>query len=113
MFEMNPYDLTEPFELQDDEVTRIARRAERRRVWYTVLSVALIAALVGITVWKIYNGDTGISLEICLILYVVWMAARTCLRFAGDYHDKKILQKKMKELDLGLSLIHISEPTRP
>lgn len=26
MFEMNPYDLAEPFELQDDEVTRIARR---------------------------------------------------------------------------------------
>lgn len=101
MFERNPYDLTEPFELQDDEVTRIARRAERRRVWYTVLSVVLIAALAGITVWKIYNGDTGISLEICLILYVVWMAARTCLRFAGDYHDKKILQKKRKELDLG------------
>ena len=68
MFEMNPYDLTEPFELQDDEVTRIARRAERRRVWYTVLSVVLIAALVGITVWKIYHGDTGISLESCLIL---------------------------------------------
>ena len=101
MFEMNPYDLTEPFELQDDEVTRIARRAERRRVWYTVLSVVLIAALVGITVWKIYNGDTGVSLESCLILYMVWMAARTCLRFAGDYHDKKILQKKTEELELG------------
>lgn len=48
MFEMNPYDLAEPFELQDDEVTRIARRAERRRVRYIVLSVALIAALAGI-----------------------------------------------------------------
>ena len=98
---MNPYDLTEPFELQDDEVTRIARRAERRRVRYIVLSVALIAALAGIAVWKIYNGDTGVSLESCLILYMVWMAARTCLRFAGDYHDKKILQKKTEELELG------------
>lgn len=98
---MNPYDLTEPFELEDDEVTRIARRAERRRVWYTVLSVVLIVALAGIAAWKIYHGDTGVSLEICLILYVVWMAARTCLRFAGDYHDKKILQKKTEELDLG------------
>lgn len=98
---MNPYDLAEPFELQDDEVTRIARRAERRRVRYIVLSVALIAALAGIAVWKIYNGDTGVSLESCLILYMVWMAARTCLRFAGDYHDKKILQKKTEELELG------------
>ena len=101
---MNPYDLTQPIQLPENRITRIAKRAKYRRILYLAGSIILIVALIAAAVWKsVFQANTDIPVYIYLLLYLMWMLAKACLCFCGDYRDKKIVQKLKKELDMELT----------